>query len=191
MEAACARRRHHLFDGVADERVDELVGQQMAADADEEAAVDQLVEPGTDFVGGHVGREREHPELDPLTRHRGQLERPPWRAATGGPCGRRRLLDRVGRTDRGDVAAHRPAVLVPCDDTVVEQMPPQLADEERVAAAALGRGRGQDAQVAVELLVERSGDELLDAGRVEPTQTEPGSPTRCAADRRATRPTDR
>ena len=41
------RRRHHLLDRVAHERMDELVRQQPTADADEEPAVDELVEPGS------------------------------------------------------------------------------------------------------------------------------------------------
>ena len=76
MEGRLHRRRHHLDDRVANEGMHELVRQQMTPDADEEAAVDQFVEPGTDLVGRHSGGGRQHSGFDTLTGDRGELERP-------------------------------------------------------------------------------------------------------------------
>ena len=58
---------------------------------------------------------------------------------------------------------------------MVKKVPPQFAEEERVATAALRGRRGQRTQVRIQLLVECSRHELLDARRVESAEPDAGN----------------
>ena len=104
--------------------------------------------PAADLVGGHPGGLRQHPGFDALTGDRGELQ------GTAGPPRQPRhpaaddLLDRIGSADAADVAAHHPAVVVAHHHPVVDQVAPQLAEEERVPAAAFPGSSGEHPQLA-------------------------------------------
>ncbi len=164
------RRRQDLLDRVSDEGMGELIGRQTTSDLDEETGVDELVETGADLVDNHVGGQGQNAELDTLTGNCSQFERPPCPPRESGHARRDDIPDAVRRSDTGDVATNDPALVLAGHNTLLDEVAPQLAEEERVASAAIAGHRSKTTKVAVELLAEGAGDELFDAGGVETTQ---------------------
>ena len=140
---AAGRRRHLRLDRVAHERVGELVGELRALDHLEEVGGHELVEAGGQLGRWEVGGVAEHPQLDPVPGDRDELGEAPGRV--GEAC-------RAGRPPpRGRCRARRRPRCVPSTihrspsrrtTPELEQVPPELADEEGVAAAALGHAAG-------------------------------------------------
>ena len=119
--------------------------------------------------------QRQHPEFDALTGDGGELER------TAGPPRQPRhaaaddLLDRIGRADAADVAPHHPAVVAGARTTPWWIRWRHSSPRKNALPPLRSAGRsGEHAQIAVELLAECAGDVLLDAGRVEPPDADPG-----------------
>ncbi len=168
-------RRQHFFDGVAHQCVHELVRQDVPAHADEESVVDQLVEtacrPRRPACRWRATSTRDSTRSPAIA---GQLQWPSGASRQAGHPAGHDLFDRIGCTDAGQVATHDPPVVVAYHHAVMDQVAPQLAQEEGISTAALGCRCGKDAEVAVELLIESPGDVLLDAGRVQTLQPHPG-----------------
>ena len=148
----------------------ELIGRETTADFDEETGIDELVETGADLVGSHFGGKGEHPELDTLTGNRGQLQRSARPPGETGHSGGDDIPDAVWRTHSSDISANDPPIVLAGNDTLLDQMAEQLAEEEDVSRTAIAGNCGETTEIPVELLTEGAGDELLNTGRVEATQ---------------------
>src|SRR6185436_15254895 len=117
---------------------------------------------------------RQHPRFDTLTGDGCQLERPAGSARQPRHAPADDFFHRIRRADATDVATHHPAAVLARHHPVVDEVTPQLTEEERIAAAALRCSGCEDAQLPVELLVERTRDVLLDARGVEPSEPDAG-----------------
>ena len=128
------RGRQQLHDRLADQRMREAVA--TGGHALEEPVGDAVVQGRHRGVAAPVGGRHEGEDVDLLPHHRGQLQRLPLRLGQA----RQPALERVEDRDR------RPQV-VPATQRAQaaprRQVPPELAQEERVAAGLVPQQRGR------------------------------------------------
>jgi hypothetical protein len=168
------RRRHLAGDRVADQRVRELVRELWPVDHLEHPGRDERVHPCGDLRLGQVRSGPQDAQLEAVARHGEELGQATDRDLEAAQAPSHHLAHAVGDTRAVERALHDPAVHPSLQQPGGDQVAPELAEEERVAAAPLRERGGELSQAAVEGLARR----LLDQGRdVVGVQTAHPQPT--------------